>query len=168
VLIQFIRILTNQDVQKVFPELVNKNNDGYLSVNYTGLIPVLFEGFKEQQKEIAALKSNMKKLEDLLNGAKVANGDEPSTKTNIDGIILGQNTPNPFSNSTNIEYELPADMKNSKLVIYDMKSSNIATYTISGKGSIDFNTNGLQSGIYVYSILVEGKNIISQNMIIQK
>ena len=50
-----------QDVQKVFPELVKTTNDSNqtLSVNYQGLIPVLINAIKEQQKEI-------KKLEKLL------------------------------------------------------------------------------------------------------
>ena len=41
-----------QEVQKIFPELVHADNKGYLSVNYVGLIPVLIESIKEQQKQI--------------------------------------------------------------------------------------------------------------------
>ncbi|MBK6633602.1 MAG: tail fiber domain-containing protein [Chitinophagaceae bacterium] len=44
--------LLAQEVQKVYPELVKTNPDGNLSVNYTGLIPVLIEAIKEQQKQI--------------------------------------------------------------------------------------------------------------------
>ena len=50
--------LLAQDVQKVFPELVKttNNKDKTLSVNYQGLIPVLINAIKEQQKQIKELK----------------------------------------------------------------------------------------------------------------
>lgn len=41
-----------QDVQAVFPELVLKDRDGYLSVNYPALIAPLIEAFKDQQEQI--------------------------------------------------------------------------------------------------------------------
>ena len=41
-----------QDVQAVFPELVLKDKQGFLSVNYSALIAPLIEAFKEQQKQI--------------------------------------------------------------------------------------------------------------------
>lgn len=49
--------LSAQEVQKLYPELVKTEQDGYLSVNYIGLIPVLLEAIKEQQAEIEALKN---------------------------------------------------------------------------------------------------------------
>lgn len=39
-----------QDIKKVFPELVKERKDGMLSVNYQGLIPVLVNALKEQEK----------------------------------------------------------------------------------------------------------------------
>ena len=48
-----------QDVQKVIPELVRENEDGNLSLRYQGIIPVLLEAMKEQQKQIDELKSQM-------------------------------------------------------------------------------------------------------------
>lgn len=47
-----------QDVQVVFPELVEENAEGYLSVDYLGLIPVLVEAIKEQQGQIEELQKN--------------------------------------------------------------------------------------------------------------
>ena len=41
-----------QEVQAVMPELINERNDGYLSVNYSGMSGVLIEAIKEQQKEL--------------------------------------------------------------------------------------------------------------------
>ncbi len=44
-----------QDVQALFPELVEEDKDGYLYVDYVGLIPVLVESVKEQQEQIDSL-----------------------------------------------------------------------------------------------------------------
>ena len=54
--------LLAQDVQKAFPELVKTTNDSdqTLSVNYQGLIPVLINAIKEQQKQIDELKKLVK------------------------------------------------------------------------------------------------------------
>jgi hypothetical protein len=54
--------LLAQEVQKAFPELVKTTNDSdkTLSVNYQGLIPVLINAIKEQQKQIDELKKLIK------------------------------------------------------------------------------------------------------------
>ncbi len=44
-----------QEVEKEFPELVNTGEDGYKSVDYTKLTPILIEAIKEQQKIIEEL-----------------------------------------------------------------------------------------------------------------
>jgi hypothetical protein len=51
-----------QDVQKIFPDLVIENDDGYLSLDYIGLIPVLVEALKEQQLKIEALEKKVAEL----------------------------------------------------------------------------------------------------------
>lgn len=58
--------LIAQEVQRVFPELVRQEQDGYLSVNYTDLIPVMIEAMKElarnqqdAQGELLALRMTM-------------------------------------------------------------------------------------------------------------
>ena len=47
-----------QELQKVLPELVSESDDSILSVNYNGIIGVLIEAIKEQQKQIDELKGN--------------------------------------------------------------------------------------------------------------
>lgn len=56
-----------QEVQKVYPELVKENNNGELSVNYIGLIPVLVEGMKEQQRQ---LDEQRKLIDELIRNKK--------------------------------------------------------------------------------------------------
>jgi hypothetical protein len=53
-----------QELQKVMPTLVLEatDKDKLLSVNYTGIIPVLTKAIQEQQKEIAELKKMVEQL----------------------------------------------------------------------------------------------------------
>lgn len=44
-----------EEIQEVFPDLVEEDSKGYLHVDYIGLIPVLVESIKEQQTQIAML-----------------------------------------------------------------------------------------------------------------
>jgi hypothetical protein len=46
-----------QDLEEVFPEVVKTELNGYKSVNYNGMIPVLLEAIKEQQKSIEQMKT---------------------------------------------------------------------------------------------------------------
>jgi len=61
--------LIAQDVEKVFPEAVKKDNEGYMSVNYDGLVGALVEGIKElnqklyeQEQLISELKEQLQQL----------------------------------------------------------------------------------------------------------
>lgn len=55
--------LMAQDVERIFPNLVSKDESGYLSLNYTELIPVLINAVQEQNEKI-------KKLEELVQSLK--------------------------------------------------------------------------------------------------
>ena len=48
-----------QDVEKVLPEIVRGDVDGYKSLNYNGLIGLLIEAVKEQQKQIDELREQI-------------------------------------------------------------------------------------------------------------
>jgi len=164
-----------QDVKEILPQLVSQDNEGIYSVNYIGVIPVLVEGIKEQQevivaqrKDIKDLKWRMDKLEALLNNSEIAPNDFPAIRDDAQEIILRQNIPNPFDTFTTIEYQLPEHVDAASLVIYDLNGRTIATYDISGKGSVEFITEKLDSGIYVYAIVANGKNIVNKKMLIQK
>jgi hypothetical protein len=48
--------LIAQDVNKIIPEVVSKNNDGTLGLSYQHLVALLIEAMKEQQEQINDLK----------------------------------------------------------------------------------------------------------------
>ena len=55
-----------QDLENIFPEIVRTNDEGYKSVDYSKLAPVLVEALKEQQSMILALQDANKQLLDRL------------------------------------------------------------------------------------------------------
>ena len=58
--------LIAQDVEKAFPEAVKKDNEGFMSLNYDGLVGALVEAIKEQQVMINELKSEVSELKSKL------------------------------------------------------------------------------------------------------
>jgi hypothetical protein len=62
--------LIAQDVEKVFPELVRTDDNGYKAVSYEKLSVVLLEGMKEQQHEIETTKKENLELKSELQSLK--------------------------------------------------------------------------------------------------
>jgi hypothetical protein len=56
-----------QELQKVYPEMVTKGEDGYLKVDYTQLTGILIQGVKEQQKQIQQQQQEINILKDHMN-----------------------------------------------------------------------------------------------------
>lgn len=54
--------LIAQEVEQVAPEVVATGDDGYKSVDYARLVPLLIESIKEQQKQIQQLQSEVENL----------------------------------------------------------------------------------------------------------
>lgn len=54
--------ISAQEIQKIYPEIVKVEENGFLSVNYIALIPILMEAIKEQQMTIEDLKQKVAKL----------------------------------------------------------------------------------------------------------
>lgn len=48
-----------QDLQKVMPEVVMADEDGFLGVNYDAVVPLLVEGIKDQQVQLETQKSEL-------------------------------------------------------------------------------------------------------------
>ena len=53
--------LLAQNIQEVFPELVSKDDNEMLAINYQGLVPVLINALKEQEGKMKEQNCKMKK-----------------------------------------------------------------------------------------------------------
>lgn len=52
-----------QEVEKLYPEMVQTDAEGYKAVDYSRMTPVLVEAIKEQQQEISQLKAKLERME---------------------------------------------------------------------------------------------------------
>jgi len=71
-------------------------------------------------------------------------------------VSLDQNYPNPFNPTTQITYQLPSSQKVT-LQVYDMLGREVATLVnnqsmTAGSHTVNFDGNGLASGIYIYRL----------------
>ncbi len=83
---------------------------------------------------------------------------------------LKQNYPNPFNPNTIISFSIP-ERANVNLKVYDMLGNELVTLinkeTEAGSYKINFNANGLPSGVYFYQ-LVSTDYIVTKKMLLIK
>lgn len=170
-----------QEVQKVMPTVVRRGTDlqgnpaDYQVMEYNAIMPVLAEAIKAQQKTITdleeenqALEARLARLEAIIlkNDASAAN--QQLQLNPMGDVKLRQNTPNPSSNSTTIAYELPKQMNNADLVVFDLKGQEMDRQAIgSGAGAALVNTTNWPAGIYVYAVMVEGRTLARKKMTVK-
>lgn len=172
-----------QEVQEVIPELVVADDEGYLAVNYNGVIPVLVEALKEMESRLAdqtELEQRIQKLEELVDNLQNTQGAEQNRLSTefvepIDGqggqrsASLGQNNPNPFADETKIPYYLPNDVNEADFVIYDVSGKLIFQKVLNQRGDQTLIVSGKhlkKGGQYYYSLRVNGVPVATKSMII--
>ncbi len=145
-----------QELREVFPELVDENEEGYLNIDYVGLIPVLVEAIKELEAKIIIIENNCcKKTETLKSGSINSNLLSPGVRN----PMLYQNTPNPFNLQTTIKFEIPETVQNAQLYICNMTGTLLKTIAINQRqgGNVTINANEFNAGMYLYSLVCDGK-----------
>lgn len=158
--------LIAQDLQKIYPDLVYEDANGYLSIEYTGLIPLLIQSIKELKNEVETLKT---KSDNSSAPAKVK-GDNNTETDILTYPVLEQNIPNPFNSDTQIGFSLPKSIISATLYVYDMNGTQLKSYPLAqrGKSNITINGSELTAGMYLYALIADGKVIDTKRMILTK
>jgi hypothetical protein len=165
-----------QELKEVFPQLVTTDREGYLAVNYAGFVPVLVQGYKEQS---ALIKAQQQQIDELKTMVASLAGQSPDagkvgTATAIpvslgdkNSIVLNQNVPNPFAESTVITYNLTSDFGKAQIIFSTNEGTVIKVIDIKekGKGSLNVFADDLSHGVYRYTLIVDGKTIDTKQMI---
>jgi photosystem II stability/assembly factor-like uncharacterized protein len=92
--------------------------------------------------------------------------------TNVpDNFKLYQNYPNPFNSVSSIKYQVLRS-SNIKLVVFNILGKEVATLVnekqLSGIYEVSFDCGNLSTGVYFYSLLVDGKLIDTKKLTLIK
>lgn len=158
--------LSADALEDVYPDLVYENADGSKSINYIEMIPLLVQSINELNAKIAALENKASNESTASREGTTLMSENMET----DIISLSQNKPNPFSDKTTIRLSIPENITKAILCIYDMNGTQIKQIEMSERGqfSQDISSTGLENGMYLYSLIADGKLISTKRMIILK
>ena len=169
------------------------NQQDFLGVSFIAIqaLEKRTEKIQQQQNEIDSLKSandNLQqqldnintKLDQITNAmsqccnsfSQAMNGEQSTLNVQQSTAFasLQQNIPNPFSQSTSISYYLPAQINSAQINFYSQQGSLLKSIQLNnkGKGNINVNMNEFSSGVYQYSLSIDGKIIDTKRMILSK
>ena len=115
------------------------------------------------QNEILNLKAE---TESNLKSALITSDDISNVANNKP--FLYQNNPNPFNSETEIQFFLPYETSSAILNVYDLSGIQIKSYQLDKRGESSYiiTANEFMPGIYLYSLIVEGKLIDTLKMVL--
>lgn len=160
-----------QQVEEVAPYAVKELENGIKAVDYLQIIPLLIQSVKEldstnkiQAAEIALINARYNKLmEDL----DTTGGAYKFTQTTSTDFLLYQNQPNPFSQESQISYDLKSSYSKANIYIFDLQGSLKQSFTLSSSsGSVKVSSSTLQPGMYLYTLVVDGVEIDTKRMLL--
>ncbi|NJK97706.1 MAG: T9SS type A sorting domain-containing protein [Bacteroidales bacterium] len=116
----------------------------------------MVEAIKEQQKMIDELKFKM----------ETGNFKSTSNFNYNEENQLFQNSPNPFSENTKIEYFLSENVTSASICIYNLNGEQLKSLSLysRGKSNVEITKNELRPGIYIYSLIADGNVIDTKRM----
>ena len=163
----------SQEVEKEFPEV--KITDDVLGVklmDYDQIIPLTVAAIKEQQLILDSLKFELENLKGVISDNSINNGTVGvNDNASIKETVLYQNRPNPFNERTIIEYEIEVNnFSSGSIVVFDMNGTLLKSYPINetGKNQLTINGGELKAGMYIYSLIVNNKEVDTKRMILLK
>ena len=179
-----------QEIEKVFPELVQNARspitekgkiigyDEFKAVNYTGLISILVKGTQELSEKVEKQNETIDKLTKELQEVRASNtylvkpallNSDEQKVLNSKAYSLSQNLPNPFNSQTTIRYSVPANSENVMIAVFDLNGRMLLQFNnLTGNSAVTINASRLQPGMYLYSLITNGEELITKKMILTK
>lgn len=154
-----------QDVQKIYPELVEEDGEtGLLKIKPLEFIPILVKAIQTQQGEIDNLKKEIANFSS--NPSKIKLSNTNNSLGEALPAMLYQNNPNPVSQPTQIKYYLPSTVQNAYLCIYDLQGKQLKQIAISGRGNGSqlIKASEFVAGIYLYGLIADDNEVDTKRM----
>jgi len=163
--------LSAQELQNIYPDLVKRGQDGYYGINYVELVPILIRSIQELKQQLDEVKDS--KTDETAKARGFGGAFEPTDISDATAIpataSLAQNVPNPFTERTTIRFTLPDDTKNACICIFDMSGKMLKQIPVnSSMQGATIQGYEFPAGMYLYSLVVDGKEVDTKRMILSK
>jgi len=177
---EFAKIMPSAVSKYVHNDTISNKTEDYLSMNASSVKYMLVNAIKEQQSlietqkaELETLKATVTKLAENSSPVSTPGATEISVLlegTGTENALLAQNTPNPFTTKTRIEYFIPTNSRNARMSFRDMTGKEIkrVELTNDGIGAIELSAKDLAVGIYSYVLYVNGSIVASKKMVLKQ
>lgn len=165
------------EFRQVYPELIAYDNNNNPYINYTELIPILVQAIKQLSNQVNILQQYINNGQVFLMNDDNNEPDMSYAPRNTkiaqnqinNACKLYQNAPNPFSERTMIKFDIPSDKNNAYIAIYDLQGTLKKQINIDAKqGHVTLEAATLTPGMYLYSLIVDNKEMDTKRMIIAK
>lgn len=167
----------SQEVGLIIPGITDTSY-GDLTMSYDQLIPFLVNGTKElhdndnnQSAVIDSLSQRIIDLEQVVYGEKDNNSTLEITtlEEEVTTSVLYQNTPNPFKQNTTIRFNIIEEMTSASIMVFNMNGGLIKTVPLTNEQQeLTIRGGDLKAGMYLYTLVVDGNEIDTKRMILQK
>ncbi len=128
------------------------------------------DGMSAANDDVVELKEELRELKMQLADLRrtIATG-APQTVDIATGSTLYQNAPNPFDTETRVGYNVVSMKKSAFIILYDLNGRELTKYEAQqGEGAITISANTMQPGIYLYSLVVDGREVETKRMILSR
>lgn len=156
-------------LKAVFPKLVRQDKEGNYSINYVEMVPLLVKSINEMSAKIETLEQQLE-VEKQAKRVKSETTGIENNVSDIDMVRMDQNKPNPFSESTVIGLNIPEKTQKANIFIYDLSGKQIQNVPVAERGetNITVYASELGAGMYIYTLVVDGKVVVTRRMIVEK
>lgn len=144
-----------QEVETVMPDAVKTDFEGHKLINYTAIIPMLVQAVQELQTTVEVQAQKIAQL------SKVQTTLSDCSESKIINC-----SPNPTTGYITISTKLENSVKKASLVITSLSGNIEKNIPISITiPDVNENVSSLSKGIYIVSLIVDGKNVDSKRLI---
>lgn len=154
--------LLSEEVMQIFPDLVQNDKEGIISINYIEIIPLLINAIKELDYELQELKG-FKELID-------SHADTRSLSLYENTYNLEHNNLDPIqlSNPVKFRYKLPISVKSANIVIYNKTGKQVDYIELIDRGDVEYSysTHHLNDDFYFCVLYIDGAIVETMKMIV--
>lgn len=190
---KFVGIIA-QEMQKIAPYTVGNftyvdslgNKTDYLDYDANAITYMIINSVKEQQEiieekeakiqeisgQVTELSKRLEQLERIIASGPLKPVGNPAAKLgsepNENGVVLDQNAPNGFSQSTSINFFIPQSVKDAVINIYSTDGVKVGSYPVTDRGQsvLKLSAKTFHSGVFIYDLVTDGKSNGAKKMVV--